>query len=166
MALLELSTDILAPIERGFDLGRSIDLHVATAAASGERAVAGVTTGLIGLGEEVSWRATHFGIRWQMTSRITALERPRFFQDCMVRGPFAVFEHSHSFEDMGDAIRMHDELRFEAPLGVVGRLVAERILAGHLTRFLVERNAILKRVAEDKDAWREYLAAEGPSILR
>jgi ligand-binding SRPBCC domain-containing protein len=157
MPAIHLTTDIRAPIERCFDLGRSIDLHVATATASGERAVAGVTTGLIALGEEVTWRARHFGIGWRMTSRITAMERPGFFQDRMVRGPFAAFEHDHFFEAAGEVTRMRDELRFEAPMGCIGRIVSERAILPHLTRFLVERNAILKRVAESETEWKRYL---------
>lgn len=157
MALIELSTVLHAPIERCFDLGRSIDLHVRSAEASRERAVAGVTTGLIGLGDEVTWRALHFGIPWRMTSRITAMERPVFFQDCMVRGPFAVFEHDHVFEAEGGTTRMRDVLRFEAPMGPVGRVVSGRMILPHLTRFLLERNAILKRVAESEEEWKAYL---------
>lgn len=157
MPRIELITEIRAPIERCFDLGRSIDLHVATATASGERAVAGVTTGLIELSDEVTWRARHFGIAWRMTSRITAMERPGFFQDRMVRGPFAVFEHDHFFEAEGEVTRMRDVLRFEAPMGMIGRIVSERAILPHLTRFLVERNAILKRVAESEAEWRAYL---------
>ena len=157
MPRIELITGIRAPIERCFDLGRSIDLHVATATASGEQAVAGVTTGLIGLGDEVTWRARHFGIAWRMTSRITAMEPPGFFQDRMVRGPFAVFEHDHYFEAEGEVTRMRDLLRFEAPMGWIGRVVSERAILPHLTRFLVERNAILKRVAESESEWRAYL---------
>ncbi len=157
MPAIHLTTQIRAPIERCFDLGRSIDLHVATATASGERAVAGVTTGLIELGEEVTWRARHFGIGWRMTSLITAMERPGYFQDRMVRGPFAVFEHDHFFEAMGEVTRMRDELLFEAPIGWIGRIVSARAILPHLTRFLVERNAILKRVAESEEEWKVYL---------
>lgn len=119
--------------------------------------MAGVTTGLIELGDEVTWRARHFGVPWRMTSRITAMERPGFFQDCMVRGPFAVFEHDHVFEASSDVTVMRDVLRFEAPAGWIGRVVGRRAILPHLTRFLVERNAILKRVAESETEWRVYL---------
>ena len=92
-----------------------------------------------------------------MTSLITAMERPRFFQDRMVRGPFAVFEHDHIFEAFGEVTRMRDELRFEAPLGPIGRIVSERAIRPHLRRFLAERNAILKWVAESETEWKAYL---------
>ena len=67
--------------ERVFDLSRSIDLHVQSTGNTGEKAIAGCTSGLIELGESVTWEATHFGIRQRLTSKITAFERPRFFVD-------------------------------------------------------------------------------------
>jgi hypothetical protein len=62
--VIELNTTIAAPIERVFDLSRSIDLHANSASGTSEQAIAGVTSGLIEIGQEVTWRARHFGI-WQ-----------------------------------------------------------------------------------------------------
>ena len=83
--------------EQLFDLSLSIDAHLGSMSDSGERAVAGVTSGQIGLGEEVTWRARHFGIWFTMTSRIVELDRPHRFVDEQVKGPFRSFVHEHSF---------------------------------------------------------------------
>jgi hypothetical protein len=88
MVRIELVQNIAAPIERCFDLSRSIDLHMASTDWTGERAIAGVTSGLIGLDQEVTWQGRHFGLGIQHTSRITAFDRLWHFQDCMVRGAF------------------------------------------------------------------------------
>ena len=56
MTRIELVTSIKAPAERCFDLARSIDLHMASTSGTGEQAIAGITSGLIGLGQEVTWR--------------------------------------------------------------------------------------------------------------
>lgn len=56
MPVIELATAVAAPVERVFDLARSIELHVVSVAHTGERAVAGVTSGSIGIGEQVTWR--------------------------------------------------------------------------------------------------------------
>jgi hypothetical protein len=68
MVCIELSPRIAAPIERVFDLARSIDLHVASTNWTRERAIAGVTHGLIGAGQEVTWRGRHFGFMVRHTS--------------------------------------------------------------------------------------------------
>src|SRR5580658_7797642 len=99
MVRIELVTSIAAPVERCFDLSRSIDLHMASTNWTGERAIAGTTSGLIDLNQEVTWQGRHFGFRIHHKSRITAFDRPLHFQDCMVRGAFKSFCHDHYFEN-------------------------------------------------------------------
>jgi hypothetical protein len=50
---------------------------------------------------------------------------------------------------------MHDELRFSAPLGILGGH-GEIVLRNYLILFLRERNQLVKEVAES-EMWREYL---------
>ena len=88
MAIIELTTEIDAPISRVFDLARSIDLHTNSTSRTGERAVAGVTSGLIGPGDEVTWRARHFGVWQSLTVRVEVFEPPTHFSDRMLRGAF------------------------------------------------------------------------------
>jgi ligand-binding SRPBCC domain-containing protein len=154
---IRLSTRIAAPRERVFDLTRSIDLHTRSLDWTREEPVAGRMSGLIGLGETVTWRARHLGVRQRLTSRISAYDRPRYFQDVMVRGAFAWMEHDHWFDaapDGGTVLR--DEFRFAAPLGVLGRIAEALVLRRYLTRFLERRNAVIKRVAESEE-WREFV---------
>ena len=82
-------------------------------ARSREKAIGGVTSGLIGPGEEVTWEAQHFGLRFRMTSNISAYDRPRCFIDEQVEGPFASSWHRHGFEPEGAGTRMIDEVRYE-----------------------------------------------------
>ncbi|HEY0021878.1 MAG TPA: SRPBCC family protein [Longimicrobium sp.] len=157
MTTIRLSIHITAPRERVFDLARSIDFHSVSLAHTGEEAVGGRTSGLIELGESVTWRARHFGVRQHLTSRISAFDRPRYFQDRMVRGAFAWMVHDHFFDaapDGGTVLR--DELRFAAPLGILGRIAERVVLRRYMTRFLEGRNAVLKRVAESNE-WRQFL---------
>jgi ligand-binding SRPBCC domain-containing protein len=84
----ECITRTSTPKSELFDLARSVDVHKDSMVGSREEAVAGVTSGLISLGEEVTWRAWHFGIPLQMTSRITEMHAPDYFVDEQVKGPF------------------------------------------------------------------------------
>ena len=88
MAILHLSTVIAAPRVRVFDLARSIDAHQKSADQTGERAVAGVTTGLIGLNEQVTWEARHFGIKQRLTVCVSAFNRPGYLRLVMCAGGF------------------------------------------------------------------------------
>ena len=148
MATIHLETTIDAPIERVFDLARDIDLHQRSMARTGERAVAGRTSGLIELGESVTWRARHLGREWELSSRITALDRPTRFVDEQVSGPFATFHHSHAFEGGADRTTMIDDWSHTAPLGPIGALADRLFLAATLRRLLKERAIAIKAEAE------------------
>ena len=144
-------TDIAAPTERCFDLARDMDAHLESAADTGERIVDGRLHGLMELGDTVTFEARHFGVRQRLTSRITAFDRPRYFQDRMVRGAFRFFEHDHTFDTLpGGRTRMTDVLRFRVPLGLLGWPVGRWIVGPHLRRFLLQRAGVLKTSAERK----------------
>ncbi len=148
MTVIELATDIDAPVEVVFDLARDLDLHARSMAHTGERAVAGRTSGLAEAGDRVTWRARHFGIWWSLTSRITTVERPGRFVDVQEGGPFAWFRHEHRFERLRGGTRMRDRWEHRSPLGPLGRLVDAAVLGRYMRRQLLVRNAALKAEAE------------------
>jgi ligand-binding SRPBCC domain-containing protein len=156
MPTIHLETVIRAPRERVFDLARSIDAHRNTAAHTGERAVAGVTSGLLNENEEVTWEARHFGVKQRLRVKMVRLDRPRYFQDCMLEGAFREMSHEHAFEARGDTTLMVDRFAFRSPLGILGWLADRLIIERYMRRFLQRRNAIVKRTAESNE-WKKYL---------
>jgi ligand-binding SRPBCC domain-containing protein len=155
---LEEVTEIHASIERCFDLARSVEVHLAGNFHSGEVAVAkaGVTSGLIGQGQRVTWRAKHFGVWHQLTSEITAMDRPVYFQDTMIRGAFHSMSHDHFFRSLSPhKTEMRDIFCFAAPLGVLGRLAERAVLRRYMQALLVERNSVIREIAESP-VWRKY----------
>jgi ligand-binding SRPBCC domain-containing protein len=150
VAHFELTTFIGAPIDVVFDLARDIDAHQRGMARTNETAIGGTTTGLIGLGESVTWRARHLGVTWTLTSRITAFEPPERFVDEQSSGPFRSFRHEHRFESVPGGTRMLDDWRHEAPFGLLGSIVDRLVLGRYLRRELRIRNGALKHEAE---AW-------------
>lgn len=156
MPVIHIITTINAPIERCFDLARSIDMHQHTSSRTNEKAIAGVTKGLINKGETVTWKAKHFGITQTLISEITQMEFPVLFEDCMLKGAFKKIKHLHTFEKRGTETIMTDVFEFESPLGFLGVLFNTLILTNYMKRFLQERNEEIKRVAES-DEWKKYL---------
>ena len=156
MPIIKLETKINAPIERVFDLARSIDLHKATMTKYKEKVVAGVTSGLINLNETVTWEATHFGVRQKLTSKITQFDRPRHFRDSMVKGAFTRFDHDHFFEQDSGQTLVKDVFDYDSPLGILGKIADVLFVEKHLREMLEERNQIIKAVAESDD-WRKFL---------
>lgn len=152
MHTVRVVTTIAAPPEACFDLARDVGAHVRSAAGTAERAVGGVTDGLLGLGDEVTFEARHLGVRQRLSARVVDFDRPRFFRDRMTRGAFRSMEHDHRFTPRPDGgTDMADVLRFAAPFGPLG-WVAERLILGpHLRRFLTKRGAALKAMAEGEN---------------
>jgi ligand-binding SRPBCC domain-containing protein len=157
MSLIRVQIDINAPATVCFDMARSVDAHIESARTTGERAVAGVTSGMLNLGDEVTWRARHFGVTQDLTSRIVAFDRPHHFRDEMVRGAFRRLVHDHYFEPVAvGGTRMVDVFDFTAPLGVLGTVADRLVLHAYLRRFLENRAQALKQLAES-DAGRRFI---------
>ncbi len=169
MIRLEEITLIEAPIERCFDLSRSVEVHLLANIHSGEQALAlgGITSGLVGLSGEVTWRAKHFGFWQDLTSKTTALEWPTYFQVTMVRGIFRFMQADHLFQALPSGVtEMKDIFSIAAPLPLLGRLAEALFLRRYMLSLLRERNAVIKRVAESCE-WEKYLpsASPDPEIL-
>jgi hypothetical protein len=141
MIRLEETTLINAPIQRCFDLSRSVEVHLLSNIHSGEQALAvgGITSGLVGLSEQVTWRAKCFGVWHDLTSRTTALESPFYFQVTMVRGIFRFMQAEHLFQTLpSGATEMKDIFSIAAPLPLLGPL-AEALFSATLHACLVAR---------------------------
>lgn len=150
MGRIHLETRIRAPIERVFDLARDLDFHQRSMAETGERIVGGRSGGLIELGEEVEWEASHFGMKLRLRSKVTAFDRPRSFVDEQVKGNFAGFVHRHDFAADGETTVMTDDWTHRSPLGPLGKLADAIVLDRYMKRLLETRNLELKREAEGR----------------
>src|SRR5262249_24020872 len=115
---------------------------------TGERAVAGRTTGLIGLGESVTLEARHLGVRQRLTAELTVFECPTYFRDVMTAGAFRSFTHDHRFVARAGGAVMSDEVEFRSPLGPLGWLADYLYITGYLRRLLEARCQAIKREAE------------------
>lgn len=148
MTHIHLITKINAPIVSVFDHSRNIDVHQKSTSKTQEKAIAGITNGLIGLHETVTWSGIHFGIRLKHTSKITHLEFPTYFVDEMIHGHFKSFKHEHYFKEENGMTVMEDHLYYETPFGLFGKLFDRIALKKHLISFLMYRNKVLQEISE------------------
>lgn len=148
MTTINLTTKINAPKQTVFEASRNIDIHQKSASSSNEKAISGITSGLINLNETVTWRGKHFGFYLTHKSRITAMTFYDYFVDEMEEGKFKSFKHEHFFEEENGITIMKDKLQYETPFWIFGKLFNVIFLKKHLTNFLLERNKALKEVSE------------------
>jgi ligand-binding SRPBCC domain-containing protein len=149
MTTINLITKINAPKKIVFDLSRNIDVHQNSASKTNEKAIAGTTSGLISLNETVTWKGKHFGLYLTHTSKITEMELYDYFVDEMANGNFKSFKHEHSFIEKNGKTVMIDNLMYETPYGIFGKLFDNLVLKKHMTNFLKTRNEVLKNLAEN-----------------
>ncbi|MFI5495154.1 SRPBCC family protein [Actinoplanes sp. NPDC051859] len=148
-AVIEVVSLIHAAPTTVFDLELDVDVHADSLAGSRETATIASGRRHLTLGDEVTFRARHFGLPWQMTSRITGYERPQSFVDEQTRGPFHTMRHEHHFEDVGDGrTRMIDRMSVRAPFGPLGAFATKALLTPYLRRLLTRRADHIKRLAE------------------
>jgi hypothetical protein len=168
MIHFEETTYIAAPIDRVFDLSRSVEVHLLGNVHGNEQAVAsgGVKTGLVDLGQQVTWRAKHFGFWHNLTSETTAVERPTYFQVTMVKGIFRSMQANHRFRSLPSGVtELKDIFAIAAPLPLLGRMAEALFLRRYMMALNRERNAVIKQLAES-DGWRLYLPGNGKEPAR
>lgn len=156
MPRIEIKTKIKANKNIVFDLSRSIDLHKISTEQTNEEAIAGKTSGLIGINESVTWRAKHFGVYQNLTSKITEFDKPNYFVDEMQKGVFKEFKHEHHFVELNGETLMTDIFNYKSPLGFLGKFADKVFLKKYMTELLTERNRVVKEFAES-GKWKELL---------
>ncbi|WP_426278732.1 SRPBCC family protein [Chryseobacterium sp. S-02] len=149
MSTIYLDTVIKADIQIVFDLSRDIDLHQKSTFKTGEKAIAGRTSGLIEEGETVTWKAKHLGVVQTLTTKIIRMEKPNQFIDVMQKGAFKSMKHQHIFRREGKNTIMTDIFEFQSPFGIIGKIFNKIFLKNYMKNFLLIRNQLIKTTAEN-----------------
>ncbi|PJJ60543.1 SRPBCC family protein [Hymenobacter chitinivorans] len=163
MAVIEVQTSIQASPLICYTLALSVDLHSISAQKTQETIIGGVRSGILQLGDSVTFRARHFGLWQTLTSKITQAKPPVYFCDEMQQGAFKSMRHEHHFEEQEFGTVMRDVFAFESPLGLLGRAVDFLLLEKYLRTFLVERGRVIKHYAESSP-WQEIIKLENDPV--
>jgi ligand-binding SRPBCC domain-containing protein len=157
MPFIHLTTFIAAPQERVFDLSRNVSLHKKSMSDHNEKIVAGTMSGLMDMGDTVTWSAKHLFKERTLKIKITQIKRPDFFVDEQVEGAFPMMKHEHYFKPIENGTIMIDQFRFETGKGLIGRMLNSLYLEKYMTRLLNKRNEMIRQVAEGNQ-WKQYLS--------
>jgi hypothetical protein len=156
MPFIHLTTFIAAPIERVFDLSRSIQLHKYSMNSYNEIPIDGKLNGLLNENETVTWKAKHFFKERILKVQLTSLQSPHAFVDEQVEGDFKKMKHEHFFKPIENGTIMIDQFYFETPYGMIGKWLNALYLTKYLERLLTERNKVIKTVAESNQ-WKQFI---------
>jgi ligand-binding SRPBCC domain-containing protein len=156
MSVIFLETEINAKPEICYKLSLNVDLHQISTSKTGEHIVDGVKSGIMKLGDFVTWKAKHFWVWQTLSTKITEEYPFLYFSDQMIEGAFKSMKHEHYFIEKKHTTIMKDVFIFTSPLGVLGKVFNFLILENYMKKFLVERNQTIKAVAES-DQWKKFV---------
>lgn len=162
MPTLHITSFIAAPVERVFELGRSVDLHKLAMRDTQDRPIAGNTSGLLNQNDFVIWEGKHFKKLRRFKMRITAMNAPHSFTNQMVDGALKAMRHEVHFKPCTNGTIMIDLFEFESYGGLLGKAVNTIFLTPYIRRLLETRNAFIRNYAESPK-WKAML--DGKSTL-
>ena len=103
----------------------------------------------MGRGALIDYRLNLHGVPFRWRTRIAVWEPPDRFVDLQERGPYALWEHTHSFSDAGDGCTLvHDRVRYRLPLGPLGEIVLP-LVRRDLTRIFGYREVRVRHLLTD-----------------
>jgi ligand-binding SRPBCC domain-containing protein len=156
MDKIEFNTHIKAPIERCFDLARSIDFHKISVGPVKEETVAGCTSGLIGPNQRVLMQSRIGSFRFSTELKITKFNPSFFFSYEVVDSTFQSIVHDYYFYDISEETVMVNHFYYKLRWGLLGEVINFLFLHNYLTKIITKRNDLLREYAET-DKWKDVL---------
>ncbi|MBX2916640.1 MAG: hypothetical protein KF856_15330 [Cyclobacteriaceae bacterium] len=145
MTKIELSTHIFAPIDRCFDLARSIELNSNPTVKDFDHKI---IRGLLEPGQRIQRVTYYLGRQYHSEIELKRCAKPYFFSDEMKVGPFRTFVHDHFFYEFPGETVMVDNVYFQSPWGLIGETADTLLIRRHLLLMLKRRNKAIKQYAE------------------
>lgn len=89
----------------------------------------------------------HIPLYWQ--TEICKVKYPLFFTDRQLKGPYSLWEHTHTFIEKDNGVLMKDEVKYQMPFGVVGDLVHTLIVQKKIENIFLYRKYILNKLFDN-----------------
>lgn len=97
-------------------------------------------------GAELEYRLRLWGLPVRWLTRIESFEAPKAFVDRQVRGPYRLWHHTHTFEEVPGGTLMRDVVRYRLPLGPLGSLAHALLIRRTLDRIFDYRAEALREM--------------------
>lgn len=95
--------------------------------------------GWLDVDSRIDYQLSLFGVPFRWRTRIAAWKPGFRFVDVQERGPYALWHHTHTFEDEGGATRVSDRVEYRLPLGPLGDVAHPILVRRTLARIFDHR---------------------------
>jgi uncharacterized protein len=143
------TTFIAAPVERVFAFfAEASNLALLTPARFRFRILEGPVGRPLREGDRIEYALRFLGVPLRWSSRIVAWRENEVFADRQERGPFRSWLHTHRLVAVEGGTEMRDDIEYELPLGLLGRLTAGWVIRHMLREVFAYRGEALRRQLE------------------
>jgi len=86
------------------------------------------------------------GIPLNWTTEISEVDAPSLFTDKQLKGPYALWEHTHYFTTVAGGVKMRDEVKYGLPLGWLGLVAHKLVVRKKLADIFDFRRKVLEQI--------------------
>lgn len=79
----------------------------------------------------------------------TIYQPPHLFEDVQIKGPFRSWRHRHIITAHPEGATLRDEIEFEPPLGILGRMFARLLIEKRLRKLFDYRHRVTRESCEN-----------------
>jgi ligand-binding SRPBCC domain-containing protein len=87
-----------------------------------------------------------FGIPVKWQTEITAVEKPNYFIDTQLKGPYTLWEHHHHFIQKANGILAMDRVRYSLPFGILGDVFHSIVVRRKIESIFEFRRIMLEKI--------------------
>jgi ligand-binding SRPBCC domain-containing protein len=87
-----------------------------------------------------------FGIPLNWQTEIRQVQKPHSFSDSQLKGPYRLWEHTHTFTQTDKGVLMKDEVKYQLPFGAIGHLTNSLLVRKKLEALFRYRKAAIERI--------------------
>lgn len=99
-------------------------------------------------GTLIDYRIRLFGVPMTWRTRISAYEPEERFADTQERGPYRLWEHTHTFQEVPGGTQMHDRVVYELPMGPLGSIAHAAFVKRTLGKIFDYRREAIETIFE------------------
>ena len=97
-------------------------------------------------GDRISYRLRVAGVPIRWVSRITEMIEREMFVDLQEEGPYALWHHRHVFRETNQGVEMIDDVDYELPFGILGKLGGSLFVKAQLSLIFDYRTRTIERI--------------------